>query len=442
MPTISEATRRSHAIFRESSAVFAAQVMMLVAGALNNFLVARLGGPDGKGIVYTLQLFSTAALVFANFGIGPAAVYHFHRDEGFSLDEITSGLLWPSFLLGCIPLLAVMLLRQSSIAWIHTGSWNSAAVLAFAVVPAYTLIWNLSYLYLAKSEMAGYNLLRASSQVLFTIMLFALLAIHSAGIRPLIVTWMLSIWTPAVLALVVMAGTTGIWRFPSRRFVQHAFGFGWRSHLGAVVQYLQHRADVVLVLYYLPLRDLGIYSLAVGLAELLWYVPQSVSQVLLPHIAASEDADADDITSAFCRTSVAITALLSVLLALTATLVIPWILPAFRSAVPLLWILLPGTVVASIFKVLASDLNGRGQPLRTLFPPAAALLFSLAVCSYAIPRFGMIGAAVVSSLSYLLNASLYLYSYSRNSALNARSLVLLQFSDIAWYRRLLSGDRS
>ena len=53
-----------------------------------------------------------------------------------------------------------------------------------------------------------------------------------------------------------------------------------------------------------PLRDLGIYSLAIGLVELLWYVPQSVSQVLLPHVASSTEADADSITSAFCRASV------------------------------------------------------------------------------------------------------------------------------------------
>jgi O-antigen/teichoic acid export membrane protein len=415
--------------------------MMLLAGVLNNFLVARLGGPDGKGLLYTLQLFASMALIVANLGIGPAAVYHFRRDAGFSVEDITAGLLWPSVLLGCVPLVVLAGLRQTSLALFHTGVWNSAAILAFATVPAYTLVWNLSYLYLAKGQMGGYNLLRASQSTLFALLLVGLSLAHVTALKILVGSWIASVWFPAVVALAVLGSTVGIWRVPSRRFVKHAFEFGWRSHLGAVVQYMQHRADVVLVMYFLPLRELGVYSLAVGLVELLWYVPQSVSQVLMPHVASSTEADADRITSAFCRASVTVAAVLSVMLAVVSTAVIPWLLPAFRAAIPVIWILLPGTVVASIFKVLASDLNGRGQPLKTLFPPAAALVFSVAGCSYAIPRFGITGAAVVTSLAYLLNASLYIRQYSRTSTLTARSLVLLQVSDLIWYRKLLFARR-
>lgn len=431
----------SQKLFRQSSHVFLTQMISLAAGVVSTFLIARMAGPEGKGFIYSLQFLSGVALIFMNFGIGPAAVYHFRRDDGFSVEDITSGLLWPSLLLGAVPLVLLAVLRQTSIPLFHTGMWNAAAMLAFSAVPAYTLVWNLGYLYLAKGEIGGYNLLRASQSMVFALLLVGLLIGHVTSLRILVGTWFVSVWLPALLALVVLARTVGIWRVPSRRFVKHAFEFGWRSHLGAVVQYLQHRADVVLIMYFLPLRDLGIYSLAIGLVELLWYVPQSVSQVLLPHVASSTEADADSITSAFCRASVTAAAVLSLFLALVSSAVIPWLIPAFHEAIPVIWILLPGAVVASIFKVLSSDLNGRGRPLKTLFPPATALLFSVAGCIYAIPRFGIIGAAVVTSLSYLLNASLYIYGYSRSSSLTARSLVVLRSSDLAWYRRLLFADR-
>ncbi len=436
-----ERERVSQTLFRQSSYVFFVQIATLAAGILSTFLVARMAGPEGKGYIYTLQLLSGIALILANFGIGPAAVYHFRRDDGFSVEEIAAGLLWPSLLLGCIPLALLALLRQTPLAFLHSGIWQNAALLAFAVVPAFTLVWNLSYLYLAKEEIGGYNILRAAQPALFAMLLVGLLLARVTQLRILVSAWAISVWAPALLALVVAGSTVGLWRMPSREFVRHAFDFGWRSHLGAVVQYLQHRADVVLVLYFLPLRELGIYSLAVGLAELLWYVPQSVSQVLLPHVASSEEADADHITSAFCRASFTSTAILSLLLAVASTVVIPWFLPAFRQAVLVIWILLPGTVVASIFKVLASDLNGRGQPLKTLFPAAAALLFSVTGCTYAVPRFGIIGAATVTSLAYILNASLYVYSFSRSPSVTARSLVLLQARDFHWYRKLILSWR-
>lgn len=439
----SDVERKSRSIFRESSSVFAAQVLMLLSGVLNNFFVARLGGPDGKGFIYTLQLFSAAGLIFTNFGIGPAAVYHFRRDDGFTVEEIASGLLWPSFLLGCVPVALMAVLRHSSFALFHNRTWESAAMLAFAVIPAFTLAWNLGYLYLAKGEIAGYNFLRVSQSAFFTVLLVGLFAAHVTQLRILVTAWMTGVCAPALLAVIVLRRTVNIWRMPGRRFVKHAFEFGWRSHLGAVVQYMQHRADVVLIMYFLPLRDLGIYSLAIGLVELLWYVPQSVSQVLLPHVASSNESDADSITSAFCRASVSVAALLSLLLGTISTFVVPWLLPAFRESIPAIWALLPGAVGASIFKVLSADLNGRGQPLKTLFPASIGLAFSLAGCCYAIPRFGMLGAAVVTSLSYLLNASLYVYMYARTSSLTPSSLIIVRWSDLAWYRQLvLAGMRS
>jgi len=414
---------------------------MLLSGVLNNFFVARLGGPDGKGFIYTLQLFSAAGLVFTNFGIGPAAVYHFRRDDGFSVEEIAAGLLWPSLLLGCVPLALMAVLRYSSIALFHSSTWASAAMLAFAVIPAYTLAWNLGYLYLARGEIGGYNILRVSQSAFITVLLVGLFVAHLTQLKILVLAWIAGVCAPALLAVIVLGRTVGIWTMPSRRFVKHAFEFGWRSHLGAVVQYMQHRADVVLVMYFLPLRALGIYSLAVGLVELLWYVPQSVSQVLLPHIAGSSESDADSITSAFCRASIGAAALLSLLLGVISSIVIPWLLPAFREAIAAIWIMLPGAVAASVFKVLSADLNGRGQPLRTLFPASAGLAFSVAGCCYAIPRFGMLGAAAITSLSYLLNASLYILIYARTSSLTPGSLIIMRSADLAWYRRLLLAGR-
>jgi len=439
--SISDVERKSHSIFRESSSVFAAQIVMLLSGVLNNFFVARLGGPDGKGFIYTLQLFSAAGLVFTNFGIGPAAVYHFRRDDGFSVEEIAAGLLWPSLLLGCVPLALMAVLRYSSIALFRSSTWASAAMLAFAVIPAYTLAWNLGYLYLARGEIGGYNILRVSQSAFITVLLVGLFVAHLTQLKILVLAWIAGVCAPALLAVIVLGRTVGIWTMPSRRFVKHAFEFGWRSHLGAVVQYMQHRADVVLVMYFLPLRALGIYSLAVGLVELLWYVPQSVSQVLLPHIAGSSESDADSITSAFCRASIGAAALLSLLLGVISSIVIPWLLPAFREAIAAIWIMLPGAVAASVFKVLSADLNGRGQPLRTLFPASAGLAFSVAGCCYAIPRFGMLGAAAITSLSYLLNASLYILIYARTSSLTPGSLIIMRSADLAWYRRLLLAGR-
>jgi len=436
---------RKRKVLQQSSSVFSAQMVALAAGVLCTFLVARLGGAEGKGLLYRLQFVSSVALVLLNCGLGPAAVYLFRREaqgpeNKIQAEEMAALLLWPSLLLGCLPLAALELSRLMP-GLVHPGGWQSSALLAFVAVPACTLVWNLSYLYLATGRIVAYNLLRASQSCLFALLLLGLWLARIGGVRWLTPCWIAAVVLPALFALLVLWSSVGLWRLPGRSLLRRAIGFAWRSHLGAVVQYLQHRTDVVLILWLLPVRDLGVYSLAIGVVELLWYVPQAVSQVLLPHIADSTEAEANRMTSAFCRASVATTALLSLTLAALSSWAIPRLLPAFIEAVPVIWILLPGTVVASIFKVLASDLNGRGQPLKTVFPATAALLFSALGCGWALPRYGLRGAAAVTSLSYFLNAALYLTRYARFPEMDLRSMVLLKASDLAWYKTLLAGRR-
>jgi O-antigen/teichoic acid export membrane protein len=441
---------RKQKVLQQSSSVFCAQMLALAAGILGTLLVARMGGAEGKGVLYRLQFVSSIALVLLNCGLGPAAVYLFRREaectNRIDAEEIAAILLWPSLLLGCLPLAALEISRVIP-GLVHLGNWRASAQLAFLAVPAYTVVWNLSYLYLATGRIVAYNLLRSSQSCLFALMLAGLWLARIGGLRWVILCWIAAVVGPALFALLVLSATVGLWKLPGRNLLRRAFGFAWRSHLGAVVQYLQHRTDVVLILWLLPIRDLGVYSLAIGLVELLWYVPQAVSQVLLPHIADATEAEANRMTSAFCRASVAVTALLSLALAALASWAIPHLLPAFTQAVPVIWILLPGTVVASIFKVLASDLNGRGQPLKTVFPATAALLFSALGCWWALPRYGLMGAATVTSLSYFLNAGLYLVRCARLPEMDLRSMLVLKASDLAGlrvplrvlYRVLLAG---
>lgn len=444
-PAAEAVALRKQKVLQQSSSVFCAQMVALAAGIFCTLMVARLGGAEGKGILYRLQFLSSVSLVLLNCGLGPAAVYLFRREaecqeNKIHADEIAAILLWPSLLLGCLPLAALELSRL--LPWlVQLSGWRTSALLAFTAVPAYTLVWNLSYLYLATGRIVAYNLLRASQSCLFAMLLLGLWLARIGGVHWLTRCWITAVVLPALFALLVLSYTVGLRRLPGRHLLRRAFGFAWRSHLGAVVQYLQHRADVVLILWLLPVRDLGIYSLAIGVVELLWYVPQAVSQVLLPHIADSTEAEANRMTSAFCRASVATTALLALTLAGFGSWAIPRLLPAFTQSVPVIWILLPGSVVASIFKVLASDLNGRGQPLKTVFPATAALLFSALGCWWALPRYGLKGAAAVTSLSYFLNAGLYLLRCSRLPEMDLRSMLLLKATDLAWYRTLLAGRR-
>lgn len=422
---------RGQKVIEQSAYVFAAQVFGLFCGVASNFLVAWMLGPEGKGSMYLVQLIGTLGQILLSFGLGPAAIYYLQRDRSYSESQIRSGILWSSLLLGLLPWLIYGMARH----WLQGMGGakisESLIVLGIIAIPGLVLLWNVSYLTLAKGAIAVFNFLRAGQSFLALLLLCALLIWRRYSVFMVALSWTLSVLLPAALSpLLVRAGTEGPTR-PLLPFMKSAFRFGFHSHVGAVTQYLQGRVDGLLVSFFCPLQAVGLYSLAISMAELLWYLPNTVAQVLISHVAQSSDEHATHLTSSFCRVTIAITGVLALFLAGAATWLIPILLPGFRGSLPILWLLLPGAVSGTVFKVLSSDLNGRGMPAETIRPAAMALAVCTIVDLVVIPRFGILGAAIVTSGSYILNTILYLRTYSRITATSARDLLLLRLKDVS-----------
>src|SRR5205085_8646057 len=99
-----------------------------------------------------------------------------------------------------------------------------------------------------------------------------------------------------------------------------------------------------------------------------WYVPRTVALVLLPHLAGVSREQAERDTAIVCRN----TLLLSLAAALGIALVSPLIIRAFFTdaflpALLPLWLLLPGIVIASWSRPMATYQLGSGRPLTSLY---------------------------------------------------------------------------
>ena len=79
---------------------------------------------------------------------------------------------------------------------------------------------------------------------------------------------------------------------------------------------------------------------------------------------------------------------------------------------------------------MSSDFNGRGKPIETFYPAAIALGAGLVCGMLVIPRFGICGAALVTTGGYALNSWLYVRSYNRMTAAPVSSLLFLRSEDL------------
>lgn len=62
-----------------------------------------------------------------------------------------------------------------------------------------------------------------------------------------------------------------------------------------------------IVNYFVGVTNVGLYSIAVAIAELLWYVPQAVATILFPRTAATGAEKAKLFTPKVCRNTFLIT---------------------------------------------------------------------------------------------------------------------------------------
>jgi O-antigen/teichoic acid export membrane protein len=185
------------------------------------------------------------------------------------------------------------------------------------------------------------------------------------------------------------------------------------------VSLLNYRIELFMLEWYRGLNGVGIYSMAVSLAELLWMISTSITAVtIMP--AIGDDANlAKTVIVRGVRLAFVSSLIAAVGLGAVGWFAIPAIFGIpFKPAVWPLILLLPGVVAyapASVISVYFSMRHGRTRdPLLT---SVISGLITAALCLALIPPYGAKGAAVASTIGYFGGIGFYLRAFGRDARL-------------------------
>jgi O-antigen/teichoic acid export membrane protein len=153
--------------------------------------------------------------------------------------------------------------------------------------------------------------------------------------------------------------------------------------------------------YFVGSGSVGIYSVSVGLAEILWYFPNAVGFVIFPKATATKPEVMSAFTPKVFLITLGVTALGAIgLMALGKTFIQLIYSFAFIDAYIPMLVLLPGVILLGGAKVLTNEIAGRGYPQYNSINAGIALILTVIFDLILIPRLGMLGAALASSISY------------------------------------------
>ena len=413
------------------------QVAFLGIGAVSTIALARWLGPSDRGVLALVAYAAELTVAIGTAGFTYAVAYYASRR-----DADRGALLGNSLLVGgvlalvCVPAFA-LLAHELARALSHGQDAEAWSLVGIVVVVTF-LDWCIHNQLIGKLQFGWLNVLLVASQLvsLLAIVVF----IRAAGWG--VIGGLLSGVSASVVMVVGSLAVIGRLR-PSfdPGLMRRLFAYGSRVSVGWIFQLVNYRADVFVLQIFVSLKDVGVYVVAVLVAELALTAGGALNRSVSALVAnyEGEDRQTDTITSSM-RHGIILTAATVAGLAVVGGFAIRIAFgPEFTSAIAPMYILLPGMIFLGCGSVVTGNLRGIGRPGVSSVLAGATVLITLALDFLLIPRHGIDGAALASTIAYTAYGVAGVVILSRVTKLSIRSLAVPTARDLVPYRTAVTA---
>lgn len=395
----------------------ARQVISSLLYLLAMWITTRQLGPHNNGVLATALLLPQTLYAVLNLGLGASHVYHLSSGTGNharmrQANWIGAIVLW------LVVVAALAMCSEASIAKYLPGTGKDLALFASLLLPTMLLgAWSSSLIQGHRNYQA-YNKIMLVQPAVFCIAVLFLYATGSVTVFSVLSCYLLS-----QLSLWVVSETRinsfGAPAAGSGHSLVASIKYGLKAHLSNIITFLNYRMALYFVSLMLGAEAAGTYVLSIQLAETLWLVSGAASQVVFPESAAHSKAPAElrKMIKKIARTVFQVTFAGALVAAAAAPFAIPWIFgEAYAGAVVPFMILLPGIVMWSYMSVLSNALAGMGRQKINVLSALLCLTATILGNLVAIPRFGVYGAALASSVAFSVTTLYTAVMYQRVTA--------------------------
>jgi len=411
-----------------SGTQFVKAALAMVAG----IVVARYYGPSARGTVSVLVALGSMTVLLGSLGLHQSSVYFMGRyaekREQVVSNNMVVGAVGGVVIAVC--LLAVgLLLHEQILGGISSG------LFAVYVVSVPFLYFNTfaQRIVLGAGRVTGFNiadLVEGSALLVGTV---AALALFGTDLTPLIMIRVL-VELSIAAALIVYIHRLIRFRFSvSAPQLHEQLTYGLRNYAASLLWLFLLQSDIVLCNYFLGSAQTGVYSVAVSLGLPVTMLASAVGTLIFQRTSAQQSRELRIAnTNRALRLLVPLAALPMLVFGLLAGWLVPLIYgDRFQPAATALILLLPGLLAFSLEIVVMNFLAGEGSPPIIYLAPLAGLVLNVAANLYVIPRWGINGAAVTSSVAYTVVLVLVLRYYVGSTGSSLRALLVVRRDDVA-----------
>lgn len=416
-----------------SSAVFGRDLFLKIWAIVTSIIIARILGPVSIGIWYILLMIPNYAEPLGRLKLDIASVYFLGKGR-YKLGEVYFNLTVTSLFSSVIVILLFFWQRNFIFVNLLKNSLSEKFLvyLMFLYIPLLFININYSYLFLAKEDVKGYNVSSTILPVISSILGIFLLAILKwDGILSLVIATLIGGISGIIYSIFRIMRTDRIICHLNAGMLKEFFKFAWKLYIAGFIGHFQVYISGLLVAMYLLPTAVTFYQMGQQKALMLSMAIGALGTFLYPLVAKESDLRANEVTAKACRISFLILGLLAII---SAVIIKPAVYMLYgKDFLPQIfpfWILLPGVIFYGAAGILAQYFLGKGRPEITLKISFVPLVFQIGLCVLLIPRFNILGAAIATSLSYLMTGVFYIFIFSRISKIDIIDVIIPKKEDV------------
>lgn len=383
-------------------------VLIIFVSTIQGVLVARILLAEGKGEIAVFMSIYNIIYALSNLGIRQSSAFYFSK-ENMKVKDLSRVHLMGVFISFLITSVVLFVSFQLNDIFSLPIFLSFVFAIPFALYTTYTTSFALSNRWIDKL-----NIVKLITCVVFFslfVLFYVLLGLRN--LKYYFYAFLISHLATFIYVYSWSRRITGYSLFVTNflktlKDLKMIVTKGISYALPLFIYGINFKADILILNNLVPSSEIGVYSVGVTFAEIIWQLPAILSMLIFSYSVSDKDPEVFS-RNLWNRNKKIMLILIPLLIVyfFTIDFLIPYVYGSeFTYSSHVTLFLLPGTYAIISFNILNADMAARGYPQMALGTFTIAAICNIILNFVLVPYFGIEGAAISSSITYIV-ASLY-----------------------------------
>ena len=417
------------------------KVLTILAAFVTNWFLARFLGPELRGKYVYLFTLNSIIWMFLDLGVHKSFPYLL-QNQKVRLGGLYKLTLY-TFFGGIAVIVALYFAAGGYIGKLANQDYPRWIWLALGLyIIVYQCYMRSQFLQLGSNQVRDYALMAFLPTFVFMVLIIPLFwlmpTVHRVEYSFLLNSLVLAVFL--VFMLWKLQGTIGLKEHPDKSLVGQAYRLGIRAFISEYLITLLMRLDLIILKALGSYAQVGIYTLAVNFVDMINMACNTIGAVLLVKLTSLND---EVEALGIMRRILLLVAVIDAVAILIMVVFGRWFIVmlygvAYVDAYKAFLLLIPAVFGITLGALFNTFIWSKGFPVISIIAPIGPLVLKLALNFLLVPRYGLFGTSVASSLCYVLwFAILLAWYFIRHPHMSLRLLIPLR-SDVVEFRESLA----